>query len=89
MMKCKQAQRIRVTYQKDKCITDRAERKAYHVKIEYYPSNNKYEYFVRKTRAEKDACVCVVREDDVLVLVMSLTHTQSIIVVISSTHYAV
>ena len=63
-------QRVRVTYRRGRCIAEGTESKVYHVKVGYYPSGSKYEYLVWSTEAER--CVWV-REDDVLVLAMSLT----------------
>lgn len=63
-------QRVRITYRRGRCITEGTESKVYRVKIGYYPSGSKYEYLVWSTEVER--CVWV-REDDVLVLAMSLT----------------
>ena len=63
-------QRVRVTYRRGRSIAEGTESKVYRVKIGYYPSGSRYEYLVWSTEAER--CVWV-REDDVLVITMSLT----------------
>jgi hypothetical protein len=63
-------QRVRVAYRRGRCIAEGTESKVYRVRVEHYPSGSKYEYLVWSR--ELDQCVWV-REDDVLVLAMSLT----------------
>ena len=63
-------ERVRVTYRRGKCIAERQESKVYRVRIGYYPSGSKYEYYVWSK--ELGRCVWI-REDDVDVLLMSLT----------------
>ena len=61
--------RIRVIYARDRNIEEGQESKVYRVRIGYYPSGSMYEYLVWSK--ELDKCVWV-REDDVLVLAVSL-----------------
>lgn len=61
--------RIRVIYARGRNIEEGQESKVYRVRIGYYPSGSKYEYLVWSKEANK--CVWV-REDDVLVLAVSL-----------------
>ena len=63
-------QRIRVAHRRGRCIAEGTESKVYRVRVEYYPSGSKYEYLVWSKELEQ--CVWV-REDDVLVLAISLT----------------
>lgn len=65
----RRAQRVRVTYTRGRHIEEGQESKVYRVRISYYPSGSKYEYLVWSKEADK--CVWV-REDDVLVLAVSL-----------------
>ena len=65
----RRVQRVRVTYARGRRIEEGQESKVYRVRIGYYPSGSKYEYLVWSKKANK--CVWV-REDDVLVLAVSL-----------------
>ena len=65
----RRVQRVRVTYARGRHIEEGQESKVYRVRISYYPSGSKYEYLVWSKEANK--CVWV-REDDVLVLTVSL-----------------
>jgi hypothetical protein len=62
-------ERVRVTYRRGKCIAEGQESKVYRVRIGYYPSGSKYEYYVWSK--ELGRCVWI-REDDVDVLSMSI-----------------
>lgn len=62
-------ERVRVTYRRGKCIAEGTESKVYRVRIGYYPSGSKYEYYVWSK--ELGRCVWI-REDDVDVLSMSI-----------------
>ena len=66
----RRVQRVRVTYARGRRIEEGQESKVYRVRIGYYPSGSKYEYLVWSKKLGK--CVWV-REDDVLILVASLT----------------
>ena len=68
-------ERVRVTYRRGKCIAEGQESKVYRVRIGYYPSGSKYEYYVWSK--ELGRCVWI-REDDVLVLTMSLAQVHRI-----------
>ena len=59
----------RVPYARGRRIEEGQESKVYRVRIGYYPSGSKYEYLVWSKELGK--CVWV-REDDVLVLAVSL-----------------
>ena len=61
--------RVRVIDTRDRNIEEGQESKVYRVRIGYYPSGSKYEYLVWSKELGK--CVWV-REDDVLVLAVSL-----------------
>lgn len=63
-------ERVRVAYRRGKCIAEGQESKVYRVRIGYYPSGSKYEYYVWSK--ELGRCVWI-REDDVDVLLMSIT----------------
>ena len=65
----RRVQRVRVTYARGRRIEEGQESKVYRVRISYYTSGSKYEYLVWSKEANK--CVWV-REDDVLVLAVSL-----------------
>ena len=65
----RRVQRVRVTYARGRRIEEGQESKVYRVRVSYYPSGSKYEYLVWSKEANK--CVWV-REDDVLVLAVSL-----------------
>lgn len=66
----KRVQRVRVTYRRGIRIEEGQESKVYRVRSGYSPSGSKYEYLVWSKELGK--CVWV-REDDVLVLAVSLT----------------
>ena len=66
----RRVQRVRVTYARGRRIKEGQESKVYRVRLGYYPSGSKYEYLVWSKELGK--CVWV-REDDVLVLAVSLT----------------
>ena len=65
----RRVERVRVTNRRGRRIEEGQESKVYRVKIGYYPSGSKYEYLVWSKELGK--CVWV-REDDVLVLAVSL-----------------
>ena len=65
----RRVQRVRVTNRRGRRIEEGQESKVYRVRIGYYPSGSKYEYLVWSKELGK--CVWV-REDDVLVLAVSL-----------------
>ena len=65
----RRVQRVRVTRSRGNRIEEGQESKVYRVRIGYYPSGSKYEYLVWSKELGK--CVWV-REDDVLVLAVSL-----------------
>ena len=65
----RRVQRVRVTNRRGRRIEEGQESKVYRVRIGYYPSGSKYEYLVWSK--ERGKCVWV-REDDVLVLAVSL-----------------
>ena len=66
----RRVQRVRVTYARGRRIEEGQESKVYRVRIGYFPSGSKYEYLVWSKELGK--CVWV-REDDVLILAVSLT----------------
>lgn len=66
----RRVQRVRVTNRRGRRIEEGQESKVYRVRIGYFPSGSKYEYLVWSKELGK--CVWV-REDDVLVLAVSLT----------------
>ena len=66
----RRVQKVRITYRRGRRIEEGQESKVYRVRSEYYPSGSKYEYLVWSK--ELGECVWV-REDDVLVLAVSLT----------------
>lgn len=70
----RRVQRVRVINRRGRCIEEGQESKVYRVKIGYYPSGSKYEYLVWSKELGK--CVWV-REDDVLVLAVSLAPIHS------------
>lgn len=63
-------ERVRVSYNRGVNIAEGQESKVYRVGIGYYPSGSKYKYLV--WNKELGRCVWV-REDDAVVLAMSLT----------------
>ena len=65
----RRVQRVRVTNRRGRRIEEGQESKVYRVRIGYFPSGSKYEYLVWSKELGK--CVWV-REDDVLVLAVSL-----------------
>jgi hypothetical protein len=65
----RRVQRVRVTNARSRRIEEGQESKVYRVRIGYYPSGSKYEYLVWSKELGK--CVWV-REDDVLILAVSL-----------------
>ena len=65
----RRVERVRVTYRRGRRIEEGQESKVYRVRIGHYPSGSKYEYLVWSKELGK--CVWV-REDDVLVLAVSL-----------------
>ena len=66
----RRVQRVRVTNRRGRRIEEGQESKVYRVRIGYFPSGSKYEYLVWSKELGK--CVWV-REDDVLILAVSLT----------------
>jgi hypothetical protein len=65
----RRVQRVKITNRRGRRIEEGQESKVYRVRIGYYPSGSKYEYLVWSKELGK--CVWV-REDDVLVLAVSL-----------------
>lgn len=65
----RRVQRVRITYARGRRIEEGQESKVYKIRIGYYPSGSKYEYLVWSKELGK--CVWV-REDDVLILAVSL-----------------
>lgn len=70
----RRVQRVRVIHARSRRIEEGQESKVYRVRIGYYPSGSKYEYLVWSKEADK--CVWV-REDDVLILAVSLAPIHS------------
>ena len=70
----RRVQRVRVTCARDRRIEEGQESKVYRVRIGYYPSGSKYEYLVWSKELGK--CVWI-REDDVLILAVSLAPIHS------------
>lgn len=70
----RRVQRVRVAYARGRRIEEGQESKVYRVRIGYYPSGSKYEYLVWSKTLGK--CVWV-REDDVLILAVSLAPIHS------------
>lgn len=66
----RRVERVRITYARGMCIAEGQESKVYRVSTRRFPSGSKYVYLVWS--AELGRCVWV-REDDVLVLAVSLT----------------
>lgn len=71
----RRVQRVRVTNRRGRRIEEGQESKVYRVRIGYFPSGSKYEYLVWSKELGK--CVWV-REDDVLVLAVSLAPIHTI-----------
>ena len=71
----RRVQRVRVTRSRGSRIEEGQESKVYRVRIGYFPSGSKYEFLVWSKELNK--CVWV-REEDVLVLAVSLTPIHTI-----------